>query len=88
MSSDRQSQAGRVQALRAVADVLDEAHFVPLLLWALGERDEELADNCEVVRVARALHPHALISLPFEDPRLRDSLHNNITSVDVAKATE
>ena len=61
---------------------------MPLLLGVLGERFEELADHCEVVRVAHALLPPRAISLPFEDPRVCVTLRNNISSVDVAKATE
>lgn len=49
---------------------------------------EQLADHGEVVRVARALPPPRAISLSFEDPRVCETLRNNILSVDVAKATE
>ena len=85
----RQERAGGgAEALRAVDDVLDEAHYVPLLLGMLGELAEELADHGEVVRVACALLPPRAISPTFEDPRVCVTLRNNISSVDVAKATE
>jgi hypothetical protein len=78
----------RGPGLRAADDVLSEVYYVPLLLGALGERAEELADHGEVVRVACALLPPRAISPPFEDPRVCVTLCNNISSVDVAKATE
>ena len=73
----------------AVLSGCGEAHYVPLLLVVLGERAEELADHDKVVRVRACTPPPTLFyDLPFEDPRVCETLHNNISSVDVAKVTE
>ena len=64
----------RGPGLRAADDVLSEVYYVPLLLGALGERAEELADHGEVISAAGALLRARAISPPFEDPRVCETL--------------